>query len=280
MTEGKKSNDKDIIERISKIDRRVIYWLFIIIVAFPHIRPFGLPLAVTEYTESFYDKIENNYEAGDVCIYSLDVTLSSSAELGGGVVASVRHLSRKGIKIVAYSGSPEGPLIFDSLMKPALDAAGYEYGVDYTYLGYAAGGETLVARLMEDISEVYPTDYYGTPITELPLMDDHNKATDFDFCFGFGNPIYYLRQWYSKYQSIVLCMTTANNFATNFPHLDAGYVDMTNGVNGCAEYEVLLGYSGIAGSSVDSTSMAQLMIIALIFLGNIVYFIQKSRGSN
>jgi hypothetical protein len=49
------------------------------------------------------------------------------------------------------------------------------------------------------------------------------------------------------------------------------------GMKGAAEYEILLGVSGLATSGMDAQSIAHVVIIFFIVFGNVIYFAIRRR---
>ena len=277
------SEEKSFMSRITKLDRRVMFWIMLILMLIPYFVPFSIPMTVSQYSRDFYNTIEDFSET-DVFLVSVDCALGSQGELGGGWEALPKQLSRKKVKIVAVTTSPQGPLVFEQYMQPILEKAGYEYGVDFVNLGYAAGAEIMISRIAEDIRTVYQTDYYGTDIDDLPLMDDVIGANDFVAALTFdpgSTTAFYSRQWEAKYGTPVLGIPTAGNFMAIMPLILSGSVKAAlNGARGCAEYEQLLNAPGYANRSINALSMGHLIVITFYILGNIAYFIERSKGGN
>jgi len=269
-----------ILERLAKMDRRVMYWAMFLLIALPYAVPLGLPMQISDYSREFKGTIDA-LQPGDAVLVSMDIGLGSVSELGGGVVALAKQLSAKGVKVVAVSTVAEAPLVFDQYFKPILESAGYEYGVDYVNLGYAAGDETMIARIAEGLTTVYSQDYSGNKIGTLLLLDTANSYAGFKLVVTFDAGTatgFYARQWQAKYGSTVLSVPTAVNFSYFYPLYQAGSVKaILNGPRGCAEYEQLIGAPGVANQGIDALSMGQLVVIAFIVLGNVAYLGEKLR---
>ncbi len=63
------------------------------------------------------------------------------------------------------------------------------------------------------------------------------------------------------------------------PFLQSGQLaGILVGLRGAAEYEILTNMPGTAAAGMDAQSMAHLLIIGFILLGNASYFIKKSKG--
>jgi hypothetical protein len=269
-----------IIDRLSRIDKRAMYWTMLLLIALPYARPLGLPMQISTYSTEFKTTIDG-LAKGDVVLVSMDIGLGSISELGGGVIALAKQLSAEGVKVVAVSTVAEGPLVFDQYFKPVLESAGYRYGVDYINLGYAAGDETMIARIAEDISSVYTIDYSGNKVASLPLVQSANTYASYRLVVTFDAGTatgFYARQWQAKYGTTILSVPTAVNFSYFFPLYQAGSVKaILNGPRGCAEYEQLIGAPGMANQGIDALSMGQLVVIGFMLLGNVAFIGDRIR---
>ena len=276
-----KPQNKTLLEKISRLDRRIMFWTMFILIALPYVKPFSIPMEITSYSRDFYDTIET-FSSDDVVLVSVDCGLGALGELGGGVVALAKHLSRKNVKIIAVAAADQGPILFEQYFQPVLEEAGYEYGVDYVHLGFAAGQETMIARIGEDIQTVFSNDYYGESLSSLTLMNEVSGANDFRAAFTYdtgSTSAFYSRQWNAKYGTIVLAIPSAGNFQAIMPLIESRSVEAAlNGPQGSAEYEQLIGAPGMANRSISALSMGHLTIIFYMLLGNIVYTIERTRG--
>ncbi|MFO7810863.1 MAG: hypothetical protein R6V47_05785, partial [Candidatus Delongbacteria bacterium] len=69
------------------------------------------------------------------------------------------------------------------------------------------------------------------------------------------------------------------------PYYQTGQlVGLSNGLRGAAEYEKLVSekynvnYYGTATKGLSSLTMSHLVIFGLVFIGNIVYFVERKKG--
>ncbi len=269
-----------VLDKLAKMDRRVMYWTMLLLIALPYVRPLGLPMQISTYSTEFKTDIDA-LAPGDIILISMDIGLGSISELGGGVIALAKQLSDQGVKVVAVSTVPEGPLVFEQYFKPTLAAAGYGYGTDYVNLGYAAGDETMISSIAVNMQGVYSQDYSGNKASSLPLLQsaDTYAAYKLVVTFDAGTATgFYARQWQAKYGTAILSVPTAVNFSYFYPLYQAGSVKaILNGPRGCAEYEQLIGAPGLANQGIDALSMGQLVVIGFIVLGNAAFVGDKLR---
>jgi hypothetical protein len=191
-------------------------------------------------------------------------------------------------KIVVAAAYPEGPGLAEQYITAigGLEAYGKTYGVDYVNLGYVGGlSETTFAALASDVKRAAPSDLFGTPVGQLPMMADITDASDFKLiivtaCGGGAPYLYVLRQWTITYGVPGYHINTAgisSNLAPYFPDQASGVID---GAVGGAQYERLLADNyGIAlswgSASVDITGVTMVIMTVMIIIGNIRY---QARG--
>ena len=149
------------------------------------------------------DEIKNIAES-DVCIIDIAFDTSSWDEYMPTTIVCIQELFKMETKIILFSTYIEGPIAYEHLMGEIEPYSRYEadYGVDYVYLGYIAGGEAAVAALANDIKSVFSSDYYGTPINYIPIMVGINSANDIQLVLSTGPDdyyYYYIRQWQVPY---------------------------------------------------------------------------------
>lgn len=263
--------------------RRLMYLTVTVLACVPLLIPIGLPVPINSWTIEAYEKIDS-LEPGTNVVISACIQIPAWPEIEGSVVAMMNHLfSKEGIKIVIVAFYADGPMGI-SLALPNVDLHGKEYGVDWVLLPYLSGGETALAGFAADISEMTKEDFYGTPLTELPLMDEINTLEDFDyaqlFMVGMSPGIEeHLRQWILPYG----IETGAAAVGIALPWVQHYYAEgFTTGyvasVRGGAEYEILISRPGKAGAMIESLSVTHVFLILLIIAGNVKYFYDRSKG--
>lgn len=264
--------------KVKRIDRRVMFAIMAILMAVPYFKALGLPMEISEDTRKFYTLFESA-EAGDVVLIYSNYDLSNMPSVGGGIIGSTKHLIRLGLKAVYVTVQPQGPLIFETHMRPIFEKAGYKDGVDFVNLGYATGGPAMVARIATDIKSVYTEDWLGRDVDDMTLMKDVSNHEDFAFVLCYSAGRVFAEQWYVKYGTRVLSTPMSVEFMQSYPLYEAGSIAaMLNGPRGCAEYEQLLKAPGWANRSIDAISMGHLLIIAFMVIGNISLLVDKYKG--
>ena len=209
------------------------------------------------------------------------------------IISVLKHLLLNDVKIVVAAAYPEGSGIAVGILDEigGLAEWGKTYGVDYVNLGYIGGlSETTFAVLGADIKRQAPTDMFGTPYEQIPMLENIKDANDFDSVFvttsGAGQtPLYLVRQWvitYGVHGYMVGGPGASLTWAPYYPDQFEGIID---GPLGSATYEGLLlrEYNvplGEGTRSIGFTCVTVVMLIAFVVIGNIRYFWKKrSKGS-
>ena len=273
MRETMETEKKGILERIGQIDQRILYWLLASLLILPYLVTVGFPLPLSPMTQEFYNYIDE-LEPGSVVLYSSDSGPGGLPEMEGSIVAVSRHLASKDLKVIIIAvWTPAAALVNDEKISGAFRAVGKEYGVDYVNCGFLPGGEGAVATLANDFSGLILTDYYGTPMTDLPIMDGIHNAEDFDLIIANGFPDWlYMRQdWVPKFERTLISMKSAGG-ATEimgmYPHQTKAIL---GGARAGAEYEVLIKQPGVAKKGIESLTFGVIAFVVFIVLGNVSY---------
>ncbi len=270
----------DVLEKIIG-SREVLYTLLILAIILPILNPIGLPVTISSRTLAVYDYIQK-LKLGCHVWMELNYEVAARGELEPAAIALIKQLFDKGCKIVFVSTAAYGPLVFSLLQSMAPDVfAGKKYGIDYVFLGYVSGGEAAVASLARSVTGTVSTDNYGNPVSELPLIREANKATDYDLAIIVTSATdtinYYVRQWFTPYHVPLLFVVLSVIAPSIEPFVAAGQaIGMLTGQRAAAEYEVLVGRKGLGLAAMDAQSISHLLILIFILIGNIVYWVKRS----
>lgn len=266
--------------RLENVDPRMIYVLLLVFCTVPLIRPMGIPLQISPMTEAVFNMIQNLDPAKDTVLLSFDYSPGTGLDAHVVPVAIVEHLVARGIKWVAVSFAPEGPLMCDRLIAGSgLEGRGLRYGTDFVNLGYMAGDENAV-RLFALNCSVIPTDTRGNKTVDLPIMQGKKSVKDFAFVMQFnaGGPEIWVRQVVDPMKILYALGTVTVSVPSALPYYDSGQIKgLLGGLRASAEYELLSSRPGQGASMMDAQSMAHLLILAFIALGNVAYFVDKNK---
>jgi hypothetical protein len=264
---------KSIIDILENVPREVIYTIVLIAMAIPLIRPIGLPVPVSPPIKEWYDIIEA-LPPGSIVLYS-HCSLGSYPAFDSMQVATLHHLFSKPVKIVFFSIDATGLVVYDILLsKVDPKAYGKVYGVDYFHIGYIPGVETAMKALAENFKAAVPSDYKGTPITQIPMAAGIRDIRDFTALIVFTSAgevsIGWVRQWIVVRPEIkYLCCVLDMMLPTMRPYYAAKQIAALVGSAPGGEYEFLLGKPGSGIKKADAFTGAQLIVLVFIIIGNI-----------
>ena len=272
----------ELILKLGKVDRRWIFLIIGLVVLLPLIYPISLPIRATVTTKQVYDTVDA-LEPNSKILLSCEYGPSTKPEIHPMVTSVLRHLFRNGHKVYVVCLWPDGQFMAEeALDEVAVDEFGLTYGTDYVLLGFRPGNEAVVKGIVSDIRKLYTIDSKGTKVTDIPMMEGINKFEDFDFLFsgsaGFPGSIEWV-QFASDPTGIPMSTgTTSIQVNEVMTYVQSGQVQgILAGMPGAAEYEALIGVKGIGTSGMDAQSVAHLVIVLFIVLGNVGYFIERSR---
>ncbi len=270
-------------ERIQRIDAKVIYGLLLLVMIIPFFIRVDVPVEVMASTKDAYDLIES-LDDGAKILVSHDYSFGTQPEVDPMIMVFYKHLAQKNAKIYAVSSVVDGPMLAANTVR-TYDSLGKVYGIDYVNLGYFAGGEAGLAAFAKDVRGVFSTDFHGTPLSELEIMDDVNDINDFDLVIsgnagpsGGANIDAWVRQISVPYHSKLITAVTAIMVPRNAPFVQAGQITASiGGLRGGAEYERLADLAGAATMSMSAQSSSQIFLLVLILLGNISYWLSLKK---
>jgi hypothetical protein len=182
----------------------LIMWLLILMVT---IYPLGLPKVIAPETLDAYQTIIDALEPGSVVVWADEEQgMSRYIELRDGIRATLWHMADQGAKFVCVCLSPTSPVGIEYTFKynEMESRYGFVYGEDWVILPYMAGEENALAALAENLW-IQGVDYYGTPLADLPLMQNVHKVLkpDVDMTIlGLSSTTFihfYARQWLTPY---------------------------------------------------------------------------------
>jgi len=269
----------DLIEFLNQIDRKIIFLLLIILSFLPVIFPLGLPIPIQDITRSSFEAVDE-LNPGDIIAISFDYAGGSAAELYPQNLVMMKHALDKDLRLVTIAFAIGGPEMAEKGIKESGYESAKEYGVDYVNLGFAAGFETAMSAFAKDPHSLLSKDFYGTPLENIPLMDDFHSIEDLKL-IAFTTSTsqdHYIRQWTGYSTKVIGCIQSLY-YSVMKVYMGTGQlVGFINGLRGSAEYELLSNHLGIGVMTMDQASITHLYAILLLVVGNIGYLAIRSRG--
>ena len=274
---------EDTFLKIGSIDRRWIFIIIALVVVIPLLVPIGMPIRATDTSKEVYDAIED-LPKGSKFLLSLEYSPSTKPENHPMAISILRHLFRNDHKVYITCLWPDGQFMAqDALKQVAEGEFNKVYGQDYVLLGYRPGAEAVVKGIVSNIRKLYSVDANQTKIDEIPMMNGITKFKDFAFVFSVSSGYPGTIEWvqYAADPTGVPMSSGVTSIQVNevMPYVQSGQmVGLLAGMPGAAEYESLVGEKGSATSGMDAQSIAHLVIVLFIVLGNTAYFIERKRS--
>ena len=269
--------------KIGSIDRRWIFLIIAAVVIVPLLIPVGLPIRPTDTTKNVYDSIEK-LPVGSKVLLSVEYSPSTRPENHPMTISILRHLFKNDHKVFITCLWPDGQFMAqDAINQVAKQEFNKTYGIVYVFLGFRPGNEAVVKDIVSNLRKLYTVDVYQKKIDEIPLMKGINNFKDFDFLFsssaGFPGTIEWVQ--YASDPTGIPMASGVTSIKVNevMPYVQAGQmVGVLAGMPGAAEYEALINQKGSATSGMDAQSVAHLVIVLFIILGNVSFFIERNRS--
>lgn len=274
----------DIFERLQNLDKGVFYILMALAIAIPTVKPVGLPVEVTDLVRKTHDFVQSLPEGSKVLI-GFDYEPGDEIDLNPQAIALFHQLAARKIKIVTIASFPSAPLFAEECLQ-VLAQYGYKYGEDYVDLGYYAGGESTLAAFGTKPTSIFTRDFLGNNVASLPLMNNVNGMKDFSMAMtlndgptnGTGTHEW-VRQSVMAHGTPLIMGTTGVLAAANMTYVQSGQCKgILAGLRAAAEYEKLTGKIGTGTVGMDAQSMAHVLIVLFVILGNAAMFLGKQKA--
>lgn len=281
-------------ERLGKIDRRIIYMILAVVVIVPLILTVKLPSKVRAMprTKSVFDHIESIDPNGQrkAILLSVDFDPQTEPELKPQLEAIIRHAFARNIPLLVMALPIQGTDIGLEVLTRLAEEHDKEYGIDYVLLGWKPSPVAVILGMGNFIDQVFPTDYFGTPLAELPVTegirnyDNIGLAMDFTGSSYYGFWVYYA---HTPYDVPVATGVTSVSVADIYPFLGSKqFVGMLAGLKAGAEYERLVKDKYYQDKDIflrgtqalPALSASLLVIILFVILGNVSYFATRRKS--
>lgn len=266
--------------RLLTIDRRWIFLFIGLAVLVPFLTGLkflqGTP---TPATLEVYEFIEQLPPRSVVAI-AFDYGPAGMPEMHPMAMAIIRQCFENNLRVVALTIHPQGPLMAEAALNRVRGDYDVRYGRDYVNLGFKPGGQAVILGIGSGIRNVFPTDMRGTPLSALPVMrgirtyDDIAIMIDLATGSAPASWIAFAHQRFRVKMAIGITAVMATDF---YVYYQTGQlVGILNGMRGAAEYENLVDHPDVGVLGMSSQSVAHLVIIVFVLLGNIGYFASRA----
>jgi hypothetical protein len=282
-------------EILKNLDRRWIFLLMFLAVAFPTLFRIKFPEQTTVLSQAVFDEIENLNE-GDRVLMAWDYEPSTAGELDPMATAFALHCCHKKLKMYFVSLVPVGPQMIDETITKVIkrDFPDLVYGEDYVNLGFKSGYEGVIKVIVTDLRGLYTTDARGTNIDQIPMCRGVDSIQNMDLILNVSGAYPGTKEWVQyaatpfpdKIKMVAGC--TGVQAPLLFPYIPEQLPGLLGAIKGAAEYEKLVVDKYAEGADADPIYreglrrmgpqlIAHILMILLIIVGNIVYFMQRAR---
>jgi hypothetical protein len=272
-------------ERLLNIDRRIVFVFVFLGVAVPLLLDFHFPIQPTKPVLAVYDTVEEIAAGTDdpIMLMCFSYGASTEPEMQPMAEAVLRHVFRRGIKVVAMCLWPEAPGMAQQALEQAAAEFDREYGTDYVFVGYKPGAYSVIMNMGQSFRDAFPLDAWGARVDTLALTRDIRTLADFDLVLDLaaGDSIEY---WWipygqEKFGFPFAAGCTAVMAPDLYPFLQSGQLKgVIGGLAGAAEYEHLVGHTGTATAGMRAQSIAHVIIVLFVLFGNAAYFMGRRRS--
>ncbi|UCC33298.1 MAG: hypothetical protein JSW53_05900 [Candidatus Bathyarchaeota archaeon] len=291
-------------EEKTPFDRRYIYIVLFVLISIPLLYPLNLPIPISPMSQDVWDATVA-LSPGDIVVHSFDFGPSTLPENEPQCSSHLFHCRELGLRVVAVAfWAAGGPLAHDIISE--IYGEGYEntaaYGTEIVYIGYIPGAEVGMQTFGDSTWDAKGTDHYGTSLPDLALMQEVRSVADVTLWAEWtsGTPgeqqvIQFIQgrhqgentDWplvRGEHLLPIVAGSTAVSVPGMMPFYSAGQlVGILNGLAGAGEYEKLVNdvypqYPYEQGPGLDAQSVAHILVILFVVIGNITWAISKSGG--
>ncbi len=273
------------------VDRRIIFLFIGLTVALAVLFQLKFGEKATPIVKALFDKIED-LPSGSKIVISYDFDPAMAPEVLPMANSFVRHTLAKGHKVYFFSLWATGQSLLqretiEKILKPEFPDA--QYGVDWINFGYKAGNEGVLNVIVTDIRKMFPFDINGKSLDSIPMMSGVRSLKDMDLLISIGGGQPGVKEWVLFARDRANVPTGGGAAAVSTPLLYPYYprqlVGLLGGTKGAAEYEAELIHRYPRFKDIDTPAlqmmgpqtMAHVVIVAFIIIGNITYFRAKRR---
>ena len=296
---------KNIFIKFGEIDRRYIFVLIALSVLIPLVKSdwIKMPIKTTQNTQIVFDEL-SKLNRDDKILVSFEYGASTKPEIHPMAIALLNQMFSKGIKVYIISLWPEGVIMAKDVVTNVIDSEIFQLvdGVDYVMFDYKVGGEIVIKNIASDFRGVYMQDINKKSISQIPMMKDIYSVEDFDFVFDLSAGVPGNAEWVQYAcdpKNVPLSSGCTSIMVTDaIPYVESGQLKgILAGMPGAAEYENLV-YNfmkndlenekivnfenilpGKATSRMSAQSLAHIVMVLFIIVGNVSYFLSRKKGN-
>ena len=293
----------NILLSLGKVDRKIIFAIIGIVVLIPLLKPewVDIPIQISPDSRKVFTEL-SSLEPNSKVLLSFEYGPSTKPEIHPMSVALLNHLFAKQIKVYIMALWPDGVFMATDALDQVLSSKLFniEEYTDYVNLGFKQGGEVVIRGVASDIRQLYTKDYKQVPMDDIPMMEGVNSVSDFDYVIDLSAGTPGTTEWvqYACDPKNVPFTSGCTSIQVTdvMPYVKSGQVrGILAGMPGAAEYESMVKEelqrlqkenspginpgvtvpTGKATGRMSAQSIAHLVMVLFIILGNISYFISR-----
>lgn len=285
MAEVKKSDS--IWVKIQSIPLIPIQIVFVLLIIFPLVAGITIPSTPSTPVREYYDFLMGLPE-GSVVVFNSQMYGWNYGDCAPGCAATMNLIlgSPNNLKLVVMFVSSDGPMFWDTMKKDfgVTLPPDKVYGEDYVEVGWYVGGETGFSTLLDDFLTIFPEDRFGTPVEELPILENVRTGNDFATIIASTSLSalvdYEVRQAYGRYNIPLLFAPagmTVMSVIPYYPYAVKGYI---TGLSGAAMLESIIEMPTLTSKMGTSFSFMTLEAFVLAILGIVGGYMQGKEEGN
>jgi hypothetical protein len=280
----------------------VVYLFVLVALTVPLLLNYGMYPARMKTAEMVYETVEKlKVEPGKLAWIAMDWGPSTQAENMPQTAVLIEHLMRRKMPFCTFAITFTAEPFMKSLPQKIADALNqenaekgvdyrYEYGRDWVNIGYRPAALLFIRGLAKskNAADYIGVDARGTPVREIPCMANIKTIRDFPLLAEFTGLVGAFSEWIQFFQTedyrpqfVHGC--TSITIPEAFIYLDSRQIQgLLEGVAGAAYYAQLVkgeafdpSHPDLATKFMMSLSMAHLVILGFIGLGNIGLWLRK-----
>ncbi len=267
----------------SQTERRIVFLVLLIAVTIPLIFPIGWKTEVSGYAKMAWELIEATPDSS-VVVFSFDYDPSTMTELQPMAEAMLYHAFSRNQKVMAMALWPQGTQMADQAFAKILESfPDKKYGVDYVNMGYKVAGIVAIQSMGKNMAEVFPADQKGIKYQDIPMLKKIKTLKDIKYVNSLSSGTPGIKEWVMAARDAYGTPVTGGTTAVSAPGL-LPYVNSQKQLNGllgglkaASEYETLIDRIGSATVKMDAQSIAHLLILIFIAIGNIKAWVAKRK---
>ena len=298
------TNLKKYLINLGNLDRRYIFLLIGLSVLIPLIKPnwINIPIKTTNNSQIVFNEL-NKLNEGDRVLVSFEYGASTKPEIHPMSVAVLQHLFSRGVKVYTVPLWPEGLMMAKYAIQEVVDSKLFNIKehIDYVSFPYKAGGEIIIRGIATDLRSIFTQDVNNILLQDIPMMEGVNQISDFDFVFDLSAGVPGNAEWVQfacdEYNVPLSSGCTSIMVTDAIPYVESGQIrGILAGMPGAAEYEqMVFNYlnsldknkhmnpnmevlPGKATSRMSAQSIAHVLMVIFIILGNISYYLLRKRA--